>query len=51
MVDQFGLPSMPKREIVGNLIEKIIVEDQRGKLVDEECFSIIFLSLMLNYYL
>ena len=42
MVDQFGLPSMPKREIVGNLIEKIIVEGQRGRLVVKRMFSIIF---------
>ena len=53
MVDQFGLPSMPKREIVGNLIEKLIVEDQRGRLLErrKRIFSIIILSLKSNLLL
>ena len=46
MVDQFGFPSMPKREIVGNLIEKIIVEERRlftkREIVDKECFQSFF---------
>ena len=45
---------MPKKEIVGNLIEKLIVEDQRErflqrkKIVVKRMFLIIFLSLMSN---
>ena len=50
LVDQFGLPSMQKREIVKNRLKKPIKEgDYKGRLLRMYKYaSIIVLSLMSN---